>query len=83
MRPHKVPDYLVPAHSLHLLPTVSQNESEVSLSMRMEKLESAVQALTASAARGPGVRPGEGQVNVLQKGCCRQGCNPGQEHNLS
>ena len=53
MLPHKLPDYLVPAHSLHLLPVVSLTESEVSLSVRMEKLEKAVQALADRPAQQP------------------------------
>ena len=36
---------MVPAHKLHLLPTVSMTKSEVGLSVRMEKLEKAVQSL--------------------------------------
>ena len=53
MQPHMLPDYLVPAHSLHLLPVVSLTESEVSLSVRMEKLEKAVQALADRPAQQP------------------------------
>ena len=63
MQPHKVPDYLVPAHSLHLPPVHGDGE--------VGEGRAGADRQAAPAARGPGGRPGEGQVNVLQKAADR------------
>jgi hypothetical protein len=44
-RPEKLPDYVVVASDLHLLPVESLTEAEVSLAVRMDMLEKAVQEL--------------------------------------
>ena len=41
-RPGRLPDYLVSANELHLLPIESLTEAEVSIAVRMDKLEKAV-----------------------------------------
>ena len=44
-RPEKLPDYVVAASDLHLLPVESLTEAEVSLAVRMDRLEKSVQEL--------------------------------------
>ena len=44
-RPEKLPDYVVAASDLHLLPVESLTEAEISLAVRMDRLEKSVQQL--------------------------------------
>ena len=44
-RPEKLPDYVVAASDLHLLPVESLTKAEVSLAVRMDRLEKSVQEL--------------------------------------
>ena len=66
-RPGMLPDYLVSANELHLLPIESLTEAEVSIAVRMDKLEKAVLELAKrpqEAVQEVARRPQEGALGA-------------------
>ena len=53
MNQNRYPDYVVPAREIHSLPLETFSETEIGLSVRMEKLEKAVQELVRRPAGPP------------------------------